>query len=322
MNKLSYRILYFLDRNSRATLSKIAKNLKTSEQRISYSVKSMIKKKQIKFYSTVFDYSKFDFNGYLVLFQMYRKQEESINLISKLKNISDVVQIEALQGKYDVVALFLSPNPSSFNKNLKQLISDHKGLIKNNSICTVIVTHKFGRSYLNPWAKSKIFGKIIGGDRAPVKLSKSKALVCKYLLENPTTTLKDISKKSGLTFKTIISKLKDLKKEKIIRKFEPVLDGNKLGIFNKKIFLKYSSYDVDIDKKLTGFCRMIPEVVSITKIFGSWDLIINFESLKEEKFDIFFHQLREKYESIIEDFEILGVKSKEKFNYLPSDHFS
>ena len=43
MSKLSYRILYFLDRNSRATLSKIAKNLKTSEQRISYSVKSMIK---------------------------------------------------------------------------------------------------------------------------------------------------------------------------------------------------------------------------------------------------------------------------------------
>ena len=67
---------------------------------------------------------------------------------------------------------------------------------------------------------------------------------------------------------------------------------------------------------------MIPEVVSITKIFGSWDLIINLESLKEEKFDIFFHQLREKYESIIEDFEILGVKNKEKFNYLPSDYFS
>ena len=220
------------------------------------------------------------------------------------------------------MALFLSPNPSSFNKNLKQLISDYKGLIKDNSICTVIVTHKFGRSYLNPWAKSKIFGKIIGGDRVPVKLSDSESLVCKYLLENPTTTLKAVSKKSGLTFKTIISKLKDLKKEKIIRKFEPVLDGNKLGIFNKKIFLKYSSYDVDIDKKLTGFCRMIPEVVSITKIFGSWDLIINFESLKEEKFDIFFHQLREKYESIIEDFEILGVKSKEKFNYLPSNHFS
>ena len=61
MNKLSYRILYFLDRNGRVTLSKIAKSLKTSEQRISYAVKSMIKKKQIKFYSTVFDYSKFDF---------------------------------------------------------------------------------------------------------------------------------------------------------------------------------------------------------------------------------------------------------------------
>ena len=62
-----------------------------------------------------------------------------IELISKLKEISDVVQIEALQGKYDVVALFLSPNPSSFNKNLKQLISDYKGLIKNR-LSDMIIT--------------------------------------------------------------------------------------------------------------------------------------------------------------------------------------
>ncbi|MBW2985268.1 Lrp/AsnC family transcriptional regulator [Candidatus Woesearchaeota archaeon] len=322
MSKLNDRILYFLDRNSRATLSKIARSLKTSEQRISYAVKSMRKKRQIKFYSTVFDYSKFDFNGYLVLFQMYRGYDESINLVSKLKEIPEVVQIETLQGKFDTMTLFLSPNPSSFNKILKQFISEHKELIKNNYICTVIVTHKFGRSYLNPWAKSKIFGKIIGGDRAPVKLSDSEALVCKYMLDNPTITLKDLAKGSGLTFKTIVAKLKSLKKEKIIRKFEPVLDGNKLGIFNKKIFLKYASYDVDIDKRLIGFCRMTPEVVSITKIFGSWDMIINFESLKEGKFDIFVQQLRAQYESIIEDFEIVGVKSKEKFNYLPSDYFS
>ena len=52
------------------------------------------------------------------------------------------------------------------------------------------------------------------------------------------------------------------------------------------------------------------------------DLIINFESLKEEKFDVFVHQLREQYEGIIEDFEIVGVKGKEKFNYLPTNYFS
>ena len=160
MPKLNYRILYFLDRNGRTTLSKIAKSLRTSEQRVSYAVKSMTKKRQIKFYSTVFDYSKFDFNGYLVLFQMYRRYEESVNLVTKLKEIPEVVQIETLQGKFDIMALFLSPNPSSFNKILKQFISEHKGLIKNNYICTVIVVHKFGRSYLNPWAKLKITGKI------------------------------------------------------------------------------------------------------------------------------------------------------------------
>ena len=315
-------MLYLLDRNSRTTLSKVAKSLKTSEQRISYTLKSMTKKRQIKYYATVFDYSKFDYNAYLVLLRIIHKNKElSQKIVQDLKELPEVVRIESLQGKFDISAVFLSPNPSSFNKTLKRFISEHKKTIKENNICTVIVMHKYGRQYLNPWMKSGTEDMVIGGDRSPVKLSESEELTCKALLEKPEAKFKELNKMTGLTFKTVSSKIKNLKKRKIVRKFEPILDCNRLKITNKLLLIKYSEYDVSNENKLTSFCKTKPEVVSSMKTFGSWDLIINFEALKEEKFDNFMTALREEYEELIADFEIIPIKNKEKFSYLPTNHF-
>ncbi len=321
MTKVIYRILHFLDENSRTTLSKIAKRLKTSEQRVSYTLKSMNKKRQIKGYATVFDYAKFDFNGYLVLFRTSHKKNGSSELLKNLKDLPEVVWIETLQGKLDISAMFLSQNPSSFNKTLKKFISKHKEDITDNHICTVIVIRKFGRQYLNPWAREGE-DKVIGGDRAPVNFSDSEKFVCKALLEKPSAKLKELSKISGTSFKTFSSKLKSLKKRLVIRKFEPILDCDKLGILNKKILLKYSAYDFKIEDELTNFCKENSSVVSVVKTFGSWDLVINFESLKENSFDDFMSELRERFEELIIDFEIVDVKNKETFNYLPSNYFS
>ena len=321
MVKLIHRILYFLDEDSRITLSKIAKRLRVSEQRVSYAVKSAIKKKQIRNFSTVFDYTKFGFNAYLVLLKTNHKNKEELGgLLKDLKEIPEAVIIETMQGKFDIMVMFLYPNPSGFNKDLKKFISSHKSLIKDNFISTVIVIHKFGRKYLNPWMK--IGGdKVIGGDRLPVDLNDSEKKICNALLSNPNASLKKIGKITGLTFKTISLKLKKLKKEKIIRKFEPVLDCNKLDIVNKKIMLRYFDYDVRSEDSITNLCDINPNVISIIKTFGKWDLIINFESLNENKFDKFIDELREKYDNFIEDFEILEIKNKEKSNYLPNECF-
>jgi DNA-binding Lrp family transcriptional regulator len=218
------------------------------------------------------------------------------------------------------MTMFLSKNPSSFNKTLKKFISKHKSDIKENHICTVIVIRKFGRQYLHPWMRVGE-DKVIGGDRAPIKFTNSETIMCKALLENPTAKLKELSKTTKLSFKTLSSKLKLLKKREIIRKFEPVLDGNKLGIINKRVLIKYSAYDVKTENDLTNFCKESISVVSIIKTFGSWDLIINFESLKEEVFDSFMQELRERFEELIIDFDSVEVKNKEKFTYLPSNHF-
>ncbi|MAG38454.1 hypothetical protein CMO90_00015 [Candidatus Woesearchaeota archaeon] len=322
MIRIIHKILYFLDEDSRTTLSKIAKRLKTSEQRISYTVKSMIKKRQIKGFATVFDYAKFDYNAYIVAFRTnYQLKEETNKLLNDIKEHPETILMEKLQGRLDLITMFLSPNPSSFNKTLKKLISDNKKVIRENHICTVIVMHKFNKQYLHPWIKIKD-DKVIGGDRDPLKLSETQKKICKALLDKPTGKLNELGKTTKLTFKTLTKKIKELRKKRVIRTFEPIINHEKIGIDRKKILLKYESYDQRIENNLTSFCKLNPNIVSITKTFGSWDSIIDFESIKEERINEFINKLRETFEGIIASIEIIDVERTDKRIYLPSNHFS
>ena len=116
MNRLQQNVLYELDANSRSNLSNIAKAYRTSQQMVSYTIKQLLKKKIILGFTTVFDYSMFDLNAYIVLFRLfYTRKAEFDKFVDYLKNIPELSVLEILDGKWDVYALFLAPNPSYFN---------------------------------------------------------------------------------------------------------------------------------------------------------------------------------------------------------------
>ena len=119
MNKLTRKVLTELDDDSRTKLSNISKKCKTSQQMVSYTIKQLIKKKEILGFTTVFDYSKFGLHSYIVLFRLfYRKKQDFNKFINNLKNTDELINLEILEGKFDVYAMFLAPNPSYFNKIL------------------------------------------------------------------------------------------------------------------------------------------------------------------------------------------------------------
>jgi len=94
MNKLSKKVLYELDEDSRSKLSNISKKCKTSQQMISYTIKQLIKKKEILGFTTVFDYGKFGLHSYIVLFRLlYRKKQDFNKFINNLKNTNELIKL-------------------------------------------------------------------------------------------------------------------------------------------------------------------------------------------------------------------------------------
>ena len=68
-------------------------------------------------------------------------------LLEELKGHENVLSIMESDGKYDLLVIFASKNPSSFNKKLKILVSDYPQL-KDWMILTSVVDHHYLRNYL------------------------------------------------------------------------------------------------------------------------------------------------------------------------------
>ena len=119
---------------------------------------------------------------------------------------------------------------------------------------------------------------------------------------------------------TITNGLKSLHKRGLIKSFKPIIDFEKAGIICKKIFIKYQSNLVNEDK-IVSFCKEYSYVTHLVKVFGEWDLIITVECLKKSDFDNFLMNLREKYEDMIYDFEILNVSKIAELRFLPKNYF-
>ncbi len=322
MNKLTRKVLTELDEDSRSKLSNISKKCKTSQQMVGYTIKQLIKKKEILGFTTVFDYSKFGLHSYIVLFRLlYRKKQDFNKFINNLKNTDELINLEIIEGKFDVYVKFLAPNPSYFNKILRKIKTDNEKVLRSDTIITTIVTYIFKRNYLN---SKRILNRdycIVGGDREATKLTCNQRAISSILFNNSGERIKNISKKTGLSFLTITKAIKNLKKDRIIKSFKPIISFNEESLFCKKILIKYQNFTLEVEDELIEFCKKSNNVIKLTKTFGEWDLILTIESMKEKTFDNFLLNLREKYEDIISDFEVLKVIKIEELRYLPKNYF-
>ncbi|KYK26264.1 hypothetical protein AYK26_05650 [Euryarchaeota archaeon SM23-78] len=321
MRRLYKKILYELDLNARETLSNIARSCRTSQQMVSYVMHQLLEKNIIQGFSTIFDYSRFDLNSYIVLFRLfYTKKTDLDNFLDNLKKVPELSRFELLEGKWDVYAVFLAPNPSYFNKLLRKVKMDNKNVIRNDMIITTVVTYSFTRSHLLGSKSSEKQYVIVGGDRGRIDLTENQMKICRLLLENPLIKIKEISKKTGLSFLTITKAINYMKDEELIRGFKPVIDFEKAGLTCNKLFIKYQ-HALLIEDQIVSFCREHPSVVGIVKCFGEWDLIITTECAGSKDFNKFLTEIREKYENMISDFEIMKVLKIEELRFVPKNHF-
>lgn len=322
MNDLNLKILYELDDDARSNLSNIAKKTRTSQQMISYTVKQFIKKKIIRDFTTVFDYSRFDLNSYIVMFRLFYKSKKDFNnFLHYLKSAPELSKLEVLDGKWDVYAVFLVPNPSYFNKMLHKIKSDNINLVRDDLIITTVVTYLFPRTYLRSGKHDLRKFMIVGGDRNFVKLTDNQKEICKQLLLSPLAKISDLSKKTSMSFLTITNAIKNLKSRNVIRGFKPIIDYEQTSVICKKVFIKYQGVLLDEDG-IISFCKEYVNVINIVKTFGKWDLIITVEALKKKDFNNFLTSLREQFEDYMADFEVMDVQKTEVLNFLPKNYFS
>lgn len=314
--KRDLKLLYELDANYRKPYTQVGKKLRMSEQLVSYKVRSFAKAGIIAGQYPLIDYSRFGLLTFIVFFKVhYRSEQNFRKLIELLKEHENVMTVIECDGKYDLLVIFAAKNPSSFNKKLKHLLSRNSEL-RDWMILTSVVEHHYFRDYLA--GKEGGEDTVVGGDREETTLDAFHKEILKALIDGKKKVI-DIAAALECTPKTVISRLKWLQQQNILRGYRLLLNTNALGISTNLILVKSRHSTLEQEEELRHFCRYNPSIVKFTKTFGEWDALLQVETKDRSEFRTIFLQLRERFDDIIADTDTFRIFTVHKKQFLPAE---
>lgn len=313
IDKKDLKILNLLEKNSRESLSSIAKKTRLSPQSTFYRINKLISEKTILGFPTRIDHAYMHLIEVIVYFKISYISESKLNeIINYFLKQEDVIAVRECGGNWDLAVTYLVDNLSQFNKILHQDLQEFPKQFSSYEIFFTIVTHHFGD--LGGYKRSHI---ILGGDRPRRSFKKSDLKLLYELGQDGRISIVDLSKKIKKDPKTIIKKINNLKKENIIRDFTTEIDNSQIGLLIHKLLISYHDPTEREEKEFLNFIKKQEEITSLTKVMGKYDVIITTKIKNEIELRRLLFKLREKFSDIIDEILDIPIYQTHKRVYLP-----
>ena len=293
VSSLFNKFLHIISTDSKLTSKQISKELQTSQQNVSYMLKKCREDNIISQYQTLIDPSRFGLDSYIVLLKLKNSSKRTFNDLSRcVENISEITGYYSLFGNFEVVLKFTTYNASSFNKLLKQLLSQIREIIISVEIFTQIVEYYFSLTYIS--SKRLRESILIGADREFIKINPKEREILSYLDENSRVSSSKIALNLSTTAKSIIENIKKLEKKEVIKGYSIQYHPELLDINQYLIFIQMSFEQNEA--KVFKYLKTVKHITRISKVFGSWDFIIQFESFSSKELQEFLQYVKEEFE--------------------------
>ncbi|MFH1316368.1 MAG: winged helix-turn-helix transcriptional regulator [Candidatus Woesearchaeota archaeon] len=316
MEKRDKRLLYELEMNSRRSISSIGKISRMSQQTADYKIKLLLKKDIIKNFVTIINYSTTDYLCFRVFFQLRQKMSDKYNsFIKMLKDHKNTLEISMVRSRYDLIVAFAYNNPLFFNTEFKKIVQENIELIKDYDIMTSVSQNYFGRKYLSP--KSEIKNIFIGGEAKLIHLEPVDKRILFILSRNSRIPIAEICSDVNKSPSTVINKIKMMKKLGIILSYSCFINPISVDHHQYIILLRSKNLTLKLENNLANFCIQNPNIISFVKTFGNWDYELTVETITPTEFRKIYENIRQRFEDIMDDFNILIVNDLIKSVFLP-----
>jgi DNA-binding Lrp family transcriptional regulator len=316
IDKFDLKLIQELEYNARESLSKIAKKLHSSQQVVSYRIKSLEKRKIIGGYYPIINVTKLGYTSYRTMIRLsnitFDKKKEIINYL--IKN-NYVLWIVDCGGRWDLIVNFMAKNILQYDLLLRNFKNKFPKQIQNYDVLPIIQVIYFGRDYFTK-TKREIKTTLAFGENVKViELDKINLKILDMLSENGRLSAVEIAGKLKISPNTVILRMKQMKKEKIIQEFKPLLHLENLGYLGYKALIRFQNLTEEGEKELINHLKFNVNIVGIIKLIGAWDLEIEFEVKTQEEMLELSRKVRDKFKDIINEFEIVPLFHEYKYNF-------
>jgi len=315
---LDAKLLDALDNNSRKSYSHLAKNLKTSQQVISYRVKRLIDEGVITSFITTFATIPLGLNIVKIYFQYSgMTSEKEIELQNYLFNHKYVNWVAKATGKYDLFVAVMVNNLVELGEFKTVLFEKFGKNINKYTISIIQKAYTFPRSYFGNKTKTVHRPALIHKEFNQ-KLDKKDKELIRILANDSRITVIDLSKKLRLNVKTVISKIKSLEKNGIIQSYRININRETIGLTYYKVFIKILSYNSKDYETLKNYCLSQRYLVHLIECMGEYELELEIEMPNTEKIEKVIKEIRNTHSDIVATIESCEMTEELKLQWIPN----
>lgn len=318
LDKVDFKILYFLDSNARIPLSALAKKISISKQNLHYRLKKLINDNVLLGFMSIIDVHHLGYLTYRLYFRFKNvdsKKEQEI--ISYFKNHSHVLWFVSTSGSWDLEAVLVARNSIHLNNMFKKIKEDLGNYFSKYNYSSSIFNYHFKRDYLLQKKREYLTPAYYGFEPQKEEMDKLDAGILIHLSENCRQNNQEIAKKLGVTYHTIKNRIKEMEKKKIIQGYRSLINLEKINRKYYKAIIKLNNPTKEDEKKLYSFCSQCNFVVYLVEVLGEWQLEVETEPESQEEFTELLRKIRNTFPDLILDYDIIQVTKEHKLTYFP-----
>src|SRR3989338_5386621 len=301
---LDKKILLELDQNSRLSYPQLSRKVHASKEVVAYRIRRLVDQKVISHFYTIISLSTLGYFNYKIYAQLHGLSEEKEHiLIQKLKDNKDIVWLATCEGRWDLMISFYAKHIQEFAEmkaKVFEIIGQH---IQEYAIIINEDGFILHRDYLGQ--RRNISRAIIPylGNVGTLIIDEKERNLLIALATDSRLPITEIANASGYSTKTVIEKIRTLKKSNLIQSFTIGINLAAINYFGFKIFIYLQDLSRESYSSIFNFCKEFPQVRHIIKILGAWELELELETPNPRDLQLIIKKLKNRFPDKIKRIE-------------------
>jgi DNA-binding Lrp family transcriptional regulator len=311
------KILFELDKNSRISLSKLAKKVRLSKEVVFHRVNNLVKREFVLRFQTIVSTYRLGYQSYKIYFRLQNMTQETRKQIQDFFMKNEMVYwIGNCQGRWDLIIAFWARDIHELGIFEDEILNKFSNYIQEKEVTMTRQTVQYNRRWFYS-DKIEPVEMAFGEKLEEVNLDDIEMKILKNLANNARMKLIDLAKKANISATVARYRLKQLEAKKVIVGYKYALNPKMLGYETCKSFISFKDITAEKRKKLINYCKINPNIINIVLTIGPWDMEIELEVRNFEEYYKIMSDIQEKYNSIIKSYDSVLFSSEPKQSFMP-----
>lgn len=314
LDLLDRKILYGLDLDSRAPISKLAKAVKASKETVGFRLRRLVRNGFIKGFLTTMLTSSLNRYYYKVFYKFHKTtgktEKEIIDFIRKSRKIA---WFGSFEGPYDLAFLILARSPNDLDEFLARFRSIFGEYILEQEIHTVTSVHRFNLKFFYEGEKTldTSYPKVL----KETKIDKIDYEIIKNLANDSRIPTVKLARKLGVDSGTVLYRLRKLRENRVLGTHTIAVNFEKFGVQHFQINFKLKNNE-SVEKIIRHFSSQ-RNATFATAALGKYDLAVELAVKDNRELTAVLDDLKEKYTDEILDHDTFLITKEHQVTWFP-----